>query len=53
MRVVFSESMDFNLEMWKYARYGKRIASNPLVGHEHVPNFNGFLMGVNVKINSK
>jgi hypothetical protein len=53
VRVVIDDGLQFDLEMWKYARDLKRIADNPLIGHEHVPNSAGHFMGVDVKINSK
>jgi hypothetical protein len=53
VRVAFDEKLEYTLEMWKYARYAKRIASDPRVGHEHVPGARARLMGVDVEINSK
>jgi hypothetical protein len=52
VRIAFHESKEFTLEMWKYARTMKRVASDPRVGHEHVPNTSARLMGVDVSINS-
>jgi GDSL-like Lipase/Acylhydrolase family len=52
VRAVVDDGLQFDLEMWKYARDLKRIADNPLIGHEHVPNSAAHLMGVDVKINS-
>ncbi|MGN7611563.1 SGNH/GDSL hydrolase family protein, partial [Magnetococcales bacterium HHB-1] len=51
--IAFHHSMDFHIEMWKYAKDGKKKADNPLLGHEHVPHFQAFLMGADVHINSK
>jgi lysophospholipase L1-like esterase len=53
VRVVVDNGMQFDLEMWKYARDIKRVASNPLIGHEHIPNSHAHLMGVDVDINSE
>ena len=53
VRVVIDDGKQYDLEMWKYARDLKRIAANPLIGHEHVPNSGAHLMGVDVKINSR
>src|SRR5204863_3148131 len=43
----------FDLEMWKYARDVKRIATDPVIGHEHAPNRQAWLMGVDFRTNSK
>lgn len=53
VRVAFDEKLEYTLEMWKYARYAKRVAADPKVGHEHVPGARARLMGVDVEINSK
>jgi lysophospholipase L1-like esterase len=50
---AFDNGMQFDLEMWKYARDVKQIARNPLIGHAHRPNREAHLMGVDLKINSK
>jgi lysophospholipase L1-like esterase len=52
LRIVFRRSMDFDIEMWKYAVELKRPAANPLIGHEHKPGGRAFLMGADVSINS-
>ncbi|OCP05726.1 MULTISPECIES: SGNH/GDSL hydrolase family protein [unclassified Ensifer] len=51
-RAVFDNGMDFDLEMWKYARDLKRVSAEPAIGHEHIPNASGVYMGVPVNINS-
>ncbi|WP_104665999.1 SGNH/GDSL hydrolase family protein [Ensifer adhaerens] len=51
-RTVFDNGMDFDLEMWKYARDLKRVSAEPAIGHEHIPNSIGVFMGVPVSINS-
>ena len=51
-RTVFDNGMDFDLEMWKYARDLKRVSAEPAIGHEHIPNSSGVFMGVPVGINS-
>lgn len=53
LRVTFYQSMDFDIEMWKYAKKLKQESSIPDLGHEHAPNTEAMLMGVDVKINSK
>lgn len=52
LRVVFHQSMDFDIEMWKYATEIKRQSENPAIAHEHRPNSQAFLMGADVQINS-
>jgi lysophospholipase L1-like esterase len=49
---VVDDGMQFDLEMWRYAREIKRRSANPAIGHEHTPNTQAHLMGVDVKINS-
>ncbi len=51
-RIVFHNSMDFDVEMWKYATTVKRKADSPNIAHEHRPGAHAFLMGVDVAINS-
>jgi lysophospholipase L1-like esterase len=51
-RVVVDDGMQFDLEMWKYARDVKQIAADPLLGHEHAPNRQAHLMGVDFRTNS-
>jgi lysophospholipase L1-like esterase len=51
-RWVLDSGMNFDLEMWKYAKDIKRVSANPEIAHEHTPNTSGFFMGVPVEINS-
>jgi lysophospholipase L1-like esterase len=51
VRLVVDDGMQFDLEMWKYARALKRPTVDPLSGHEHIPNSSAYLMGVGVVIN--
>ncbi|RKZ48874.1 MAG: hypothetical protein DRR00_18560 [Candidatus Parabeggiatoa sp. nov. 3] len=51
VRVVFHKSMDFDMEMWKYATTIKIASDDPSVGHKHRPNRRAFLMGVPVTTN--
>jgi hypothetical protein len=53
LRVVFRRSLDFSLEMWKYAVALKRPVADPNLGFVHAPNTSAFLMGVDVRINSQ
>ena len=53
VRVFADDGMQFDLEMWKYARDVKQVSSNPLIGHEHAPNRRATLMGVDFQTNSR
>ncbi len=52
-RFVADDGMQYDLEMWKYARDVKQISADPLLGHEHAPNRQARLMGVDFRTNSK
>lgn len=52
-RLVVDDGMQFDLEMWKYARDVKQVAADPLIGHEHAPNRQARLMGVDFRTNSQ
>ena len=52
-RIAFDDGMNFDIEMWRYAKELKRISSVPEIGHEHIPNSSVHLMGVDVTINGK
>jgi lysophospholipase L1-like esterase len=52
-RLVVDDGMQFDLEMWKYARDIKQVAADPLIGHEHAPNRQARLMGVDFRTNSQ
>jgi lysophospholipase L1-like esterase len=52
-RLVVDDGMQFDLEMWKYAREIKQVSADPLIGHEHAPNRAARLMGVDFRTNSK
>src|SRR5262245_13599075 len=51
-RFVVDDGMQFDLEMWKYAREVKQVSADPVVGHEHAPNRQARLMGVDFRTNS-
>jgi lysophospholipase L1-like esterase len=51
-RWVLDDGMDFDIEMWKYARDIKQISDIPEIGHEHRPETSGVYMGVPVAINA-
>ena len=52
LRVAFYHSLDFSMEMWKYAVAMKRSVPDPNLSFVHEPNTHAFLMGQDVKINS-
>jgi len=52
LRIIFARSLDFSMEMWKYAVELKRPVANPELSFVHAPNRSAFLMGVPVSINS-
>lgn len=52
LRIVFARSLDFSMEMWKYAVQLKRPSPNPNLSFAHMPNGSAFLMGVPVTTNS-
>ena len=52
LRVGFARSLDFSMEMWKYATQLKRPVANPQLSFVHAPNSSAFLMGAPVSINS-
>jgi len=53
VRLVADDGMQFDLEMWKYARDVKVVSPDSQIGHEHGPNRKAWLMGVDVETNSK
>ena len=52
VRLFVDDGMNFNLEMWKYARDVKQRSADPLIGHEHRAFAHAHLMGVDVATNS-
>jgi lysophospholipase L1-like esterase len=52
VRAAEDDGMQFDLEMWKYAKYVKIVSDDPLIGHEHRPNADVVLMGVRVTTNN-
>jgi hypothetical protein len=53
LRIAFRHSLDFSMEMWKYAVALKRTVPDPNLGFVHAPNTRAFLMGVDVRISSQ
>lgn len=52
VRLVLDDGMQYDLEMWKYAKLGKRVSDDPATGHEHRPGAVFRAMGVDVTINA-
>ena len=52
VRAIVDDGMQYDLEMWKYARQLKIVSKNPRLGHEHQASKTARLMGVDVRINS-
>jgi lysophospholipase L1-like esterase len=52
LRVVFANSLDFGMEMWKYAVALKVPVDDDRLAFVHAPSRRAFLMGVDVAINS-
>jgi lysophospholipase L1-like esterase len=52
-RFVADDGMQFDLEMWKYARDIKQLSADPVLGHEHAPNRQAKLMGVDFRTSSQ
>jgi hypothetical protein len=53
LRIAFARSLDFGVEMWKYAVALKRPVANEKLGFVHAPSSRAFLMGVDVAINAQ
>ncbi len=52
IRIMYSQKLDYQVEMSRYAGSLKRDSANYDIGHEHRPNKKAHLMGVDVTINS-
>jgi lysophospholipase L1-like esterase len=44
---------NFDIEMWRYALTVKRVSDAPGVGHDHAPNADERLMGVDVRTDAR
>src|SRR6202521_5424036 len=53
LRLAFARSLDFGMEMWKYAVILKRPVPDPRLSFVHAPFGHAFLMGADVAINSQ
>lgn len=52
-RTLLAGGLDFDVEMWRYAKAMKEVAADPRLGHRHAPNTRASLMGADVAINSR
>lgn len=50
-RIWFRRSMDFDMEMWKYATLIKEPDPDPRLAHRHRPGVSAVLMGAEVRTN--
>jgi prepilin-type processing-associated H-X9-DG protein len=48
-RYVLDDGMTYEVEMWKYAKHVKMRSADPNIGHQHQPNAQAKLMGVDVR----
>ncbi|MBF0301161.1 MAG: hypothetical protein HQK51_20805, partial [Oligoflexia bacterium] len=54
IRLAYPWFKNYDLEMWRYAAYAKKVSDHLLISHQHRPNsYFKDLYGVEVKINSK
>ncbi len=53
LRVAYHHSLDFSMEMWKYATQLKRTDPNPNLSFTNRPYGHAFLMGQDVQISSQ
>ena len=51
LRLWFRDSLDLDMEMWKYATQIKAVSPDPHLGYVHRPNRSALLMGVEVATN--
>ena len=52
LRIKHSISLDYDVEMWRYAKYLKVKNDNPKINHTHRVNSSANLQGVDIKINN-
>jgi lysophospholipase L1-like esterase len=52
LRITYPSYSNYNTEMWRYAAELKQRSSYSDIGHEHIPNENKLLYGVEVRTNS-
>lgn len=52
LRIAFHRSLDFSMEMWKYATTLKHPVDDPNLSFAHLPDRSAFLMGVTISTNS-
>jgi lysophospholipase L1-like esterase len=47
------DGKNYDIEMWKYSKELKKISSDPILGHEHIPNKKAILQNTEISINSR
>jgi hypothetical protein len=52
LRIKHSIIVNYDIEMWKYAKQLKQKDFNPKIGHVHIKNKSAFLQNVEIKINN-
>lgn len=52
VRVGTADQRSYAVEMWRYAKHLKQRSDDPAIGHEHIPNREAVLQGVEISLNS-
>jgi lysophospholipase L1-like esterase len=52
LRVKNSSMQNYNIEMWRYAKFLKKVSKDPFLGHEHVASSKAVLQSVEIRTNS-
>ena len=52
LRIKHKYVIDYDIEMWKYAKQLKTQVDNKKINHIHVKNKSAVLQGVEIKINN-
>ena len=53
LRINNAIKLNYDIEMWKYAKILKQKSENHKIGHIHQPNKSAFLQGVEIRINNR
>jgi lysophospholipase L1-like esterase len=52
LRLKNTNTQNYDIEMWRYAKELKRPSKNPSLGHEHISSSTAVLQSINFQINS-
>jgi len=52
LRVKNHFILDYDIEMWRYAKLLKKADANPKINHTHIKNKSAILQGVKIRINN-